>query len=247
MLGLGLGLTFKQATSSFSRSSLSLTGFWKASYSGSPWVGSESDGISGSNDLSEATNPPSTGAAINGLTPADFDGTNDKLTAEGTLDTYLNADEYSGWALINVDAIGTDVSDTTQIYENDCVLSTQPSAYWMIYLRSSGLVGIGHYAGGAFYKVVTAAISTGSWALVQWKYNGTEITIRVNDGAWATPVAAGSITLLENVLALGVNYNAGHCFNGKVLEVATSDVALSDDQFDSVLDDVRSTYGLALT
>src|SRR5690606_13622046 len=90
-----------------------LTGFWRGSFSGSPWVGTASAGSSGTRDLTEATNPPSTGAAQNGYVPADFDGTNDVLGNATAMSTLLTASGYYYWALFELDAITGTLADSS--------------------------------------------------------------------------------------------------------------------------------------
>jgi hypothetical protein len=240
-LGLGLSLSnVPGGASVFNPATLSLTGWWRASFSASPWSGTASAGGSGSRDLTEATNPPAAGSAVNGLTPADFDGTNDKLTAPGTMDTYWNAGAGSGWVLAYVDAIST---DNALVYLNDCILSTSPAMYLGVYLRSSGVVGIRFVDVGEV--VVSTSISTGAWVLVQWKYDGSTIKIRTNGNAW-TSAAAGNIGLLSQSIVLGQNYDGSEKLDGKILDVGLADTALSDANFDNVLAYCRDRYGLAL-
>jgi hypothetical protein len=221
---------------------LALTGWWRASFTSSPWGGTASAGSSASEAISEGTNPPSTGAAVNGLTPADFDGTNDRLLADiaGSIDDFYNAAAYSGWALVYADAITT---DSTTPYDNDAIVSTQGASFAGVYLRSSGLAGIYHYDTG--WTKVETAFTTGAWHLVQWKYDGVNLKIRVDSGSWAS-VAAGSINTVTNRFVFGENWNAGAHFNGKLLEFATIDSALSDATFDDIITYVNDEYALSL-
>src|SRR5678815_176148 len=105
-------LTWASAgTPVFNPATLFLTGWWRGSYSASPWVGTASASSSGSNNASEATTPPAAGATVNGFAPVDFDGVDDLLRADGTLDTYFATNAWTVSVLFNADtaaAPGTD-------------------------------------------------------------------------------------------------------------------------------------------
>lgn len=234
-------------SSAFDPATLSLTGWWRASFAGSPWSPTASAGSSGTaGDLTGGLGTtPATGSAVNGLTPADFDGTDDFLDAPYTiLDDAYNAGAYSGWALVYVDSIST---DDANVYDNDCILSTQPSAYWILFLRSSGVVGIRHIDSGEI--VLTATVSTGAWQLIQWKLDAGTLSLRVNGGTRQT-TAAGNLDatgISTSAFVAGTNYGGAKFLNGKMLEIGLADSALSDTDEDNVLSYCRSRYALTLT
>ncbi len=234
-----LAIAAQEEAAAFSPATLSLTGWWRASYSGSPWTPTASAGSSGSNgNLSEATNPPSTGSAVNGLTPADFDGTNDLLEGANSLDTFINVNAHSGWALLNIDAISTDNADPA---ENPAIATGVSAAHFVVSLRSSGLAVLHHFGSTA----ITAAFSTGAWQLVQWKYDGTNYKIRVNSGAWSSGAASDLASVAAN-LRVGQNYDGSKRLDGRMLELALTDTTLSDANFDNVKSYVNSRYALSL-
>lgn len=235
VVGIGTGI--------FDPASLDLTGWWRASYTGLPWEPAASAGSSGTvGDITSASVDPSVGSAVNGLTPADFDGADDAAyqTISETLDTLFNASSYSGWALVWADTVST---DSTNPYSNDTVVGTTTTSFWSIYLRSSNKVGVMNYD-AAWLKAETH-FSAGEWQLVQWKHTGTDIKIRVNNGPWVS-TSAGSLDDLTFRLKLGTNWDTSQFFDGKLLELATSDAVLSDDDFDGVLEYARDRYDLTL-
>jgi hypothetical protein len=248
-LGLHLGLSSTSSSvPAIDPATLSLTGWWRAAnggeYNGSPWAGTASAGSSGSNALSEATNPPAAGSAVNTHPPADFDGTNDRLVGDGTFDTYFNAGAGSGAILFNADAITTD--DGTNVYENDCLLATNSAAYFHLYLRSSNVLGIRFVDDTVGERILSIAFAgTGAWVFVQWKWNGTTLYLRVNGGSWASTPCT-NLALLTDTLRIGVNYNAGQVFDGKILEIMTADSVLSDATFNGILSYERARYALSL-
>lgn len=232
------------ALTSFDPASLSLSGWWRAPYAGSPWRGDPSLGFSSARDLFETTNPPSLGAAVNGYVPADYDGTNDMLRS-GTLtlaDVFAET-AYSGWALVNIDTINT---NNPTIYENDCIFSSTPSAFVLIFLRSTGIVGFRHHS-TVLAVDITTAFTTGAWHFVQWKYDGTHMKLRVDSNAWVSAAAtarhAGGNT---NTFFIGANYAPNQYVDGKLLEVATSNVAFADATFDTIKGYVNTRYALSL-
>lgn len=236
----------------FDPTALVLQGYWRASYSASPWAGVASAGSSSGRNATEGTNPPATGTAVNGLVPADFDGTNDRLTPTGTTDTYVAALAASGWLLVNIDAIA---SNNANPLANDGIFGNEEgsgSHAFGISVRNTGggLVYVslnsGSSSGGAS---ASRAITTGAWALITWRYTGSALQIGVNEAPGAAGGAASSaystsIGNLTNVMRIGKA--TGVNFNGKILECAITDVALTDQNFADVKAFCNTRYGLSL-
>jgi hypothetical protein len=205
-----------------------------ASYAGSPWVGKVD-----SRDLSEATNPPATGTAVNGLTPADFDGTNDILTNATAISTILSAAAWSCLALVNLDAINTNNAD---LWLNDPIVC-DTGAFWGIHLKSAPTVHIFQWDGAS--KSVSETIATSAWALVQAKYNGANLLLRVNGGSWQA-AASGNISTTTGTVRVGLTPTGGHALDGRLAEIMLSNVAEADAVFDDLKADINAIYGLAL-
>ncbi len=234
-------LTLGQAAS-FDPATLPLTGWWRASYAASPWLTNASTSTSLANgSLTEGTNPPSTGTALNSWVPADFDGTNDHIAPGGNAGTFFDASTFSGWILFNADAVDTNFS---AFYENDCLLSTQPSAYFAIGMKSTGDIGIRFVAGAE--AIVSTTFTIGQWGLVQWKYDGANIKIRMNGGAWQSTACTGGFGDLTNTLQVGTNYGGAAFLDGRIADIGLADTTLSDADFDSVLAYINARYALAL-
>lgn len=241
-LVVGNGLVVPSAAvAGFDPASLSLTGWWRASFAGSPWVGTASAGGSGSRDLTESTNQPATGSAVNGLTPADFDGTNDRLANGTAISTLLTASAWSAWALVYVDTIGSPPNFTL----GSIVCDT--GGYWCIgtWTNSGTKAFVGQWDGGP--KGAEAALSVGEWQLLQAKFDGSTLSIRVNGGTPGTS-PCGNIQVANGTLVLGRNYTSAQFFDGKVLEVGLlGGSALSTPDEDQILSYCRDRYGLSLT
>lgn len=238
-LGLGLGVKTGGGVVSFDPATLALTGWWRANYAGSPWTGTASAGGSGGVNLSEATNPPATGTAINGLTPADFDGTNDILAPGITLTNFVGAGAGSLWCLFNADAAMATTGNPYDAPQFFCAQNLRLSFGF-----DSGGVWAHIYDGG--HKSRQVACATGGWHLAQMKFNGTNIYCRVDNGAWSS-IAAGNIDDLTGQVLVGVNGGVTNFFNGRIAEIGVINSALADATFDSIKNGyINLRYGLAL-
>lgn len=76
--GLALGMGGR-VDAGLDPSSLALTGWYRASYSGAPWVGTASAGTSGAKSATSPGSAPTVGTAVNGKTPALYNGTTEYL------------------------------------------------------------------------------------------------------------------------------------------------------------------------
>ncbi len=218
----------------FDPATLSLTLWLKKNYTAAPWVGNASAGTSGSNDATTSTTDPSAASG-----DANFDGTDDSLLLEGTLDTYFNAGAWSFAVLFNADTAGAVGADT---YEDNNLFSDGGGTFFAVGFNSSG-VRTGVFSGG-YVNTLHLACATGGWHLYQVKGNGTNMFHRLDSGAW-TSIACGNIGGMTNQPFLGSNYS-GKNFDGKVRAVFASDTVLSDANFDSIKSYVNATYGHAL-
>jgi hypothetical protein len=226
----------------FDPGTLSLTGWWRANYSASPWTGTASAGTSGSHDLSEATNPPTTGTTVNGFTPARFNGTNQILNAGTTVPNFIGLNKVSGWAVGKV----TDVSS--------------PRAFWI------NLPGITVYprcfnnAGSPIFKFslnndavgspVSTAFTLSAWQLFTWRYDGANSQCGVNAapgsaGGGSTSAYSTNLTQPSETPIVGRS-NGSTFYVQDMLEVAITNIALTDQNFADIKSYVNARYGLSL-
>lgn len=249
------GVATGQGPNSFDPTTLALTGLWRSGgYVSGTWSGTASAGGSGTRTLTEATNPPAVvtsehiGMRESMIGVPDFDGVNDRLLPPGAdIGTYYSTAAYSGWALVKIDAVNTDFDDT-QPFANDAIIATTPSGYWSLTLRKSGRVQAQHYTNTAIRVTVSAPFAIGEYQLVQWKYDGTNVKVRVlgnrTVGEWVSAAAANQE--IQNTFRLGINYDASHLLDGRIAELALTNVALSDATLDDVVKYVNEIYGLTL-
>ncbi len=202
-----------------------------------------SAGGSGSNgNLTEGTNPPSTGATANGKVSADIDGTNDRLGNTNSLDVFFGAlgTAYSIAGVIASDAssastAGSPYADAA-IYTND----NQGTAYCTF---TDDGIGFGHYDGVSFKIIYQACPDDGAPHTFHGWYDGTNLNLTV-DGSTATPVAAGAATFLigYDALQLGRNYDDGASFNGRVWDLMFSATNLGSTARTDIESYFQDTY-----
>lgn len=246
-----IGYSFGAARSAkkaggFDPATLTLTGWWRADgstgYQNSTgtWDGVASAGGSGSRDLTEATNKPADGPALNGHTPPDFDGTNNREANATAISTMLSASAWRGWWLVNCDAIATNSATS---YLNDCIMDDS-GGFWGIFLRANGGSPLVYaYQWDGAEKKAQESISTGGWALIQARYDGTNIRLKVNSGSVQT-AAAGNISTTTGTIRCG--YNVTTAFNGRMADIGLLASAGSDADFDDIRSYVNARYGLSL-
>jgi hypothetical protein len=178
---------------------------------------------------------------------ADFNGTNNILAPAATLTTFFDTSAYSGWVLVKIGRVKTNAGAGSE-FDNDSLIATQPSAYFQLYMRSSGVIGIRHFDNGAVANIVTTTLPTlNDWHLVHWRYDGTNLAIGV-DGTWGTPVAVGTLHAsgLASNFKIGTNYDGTKCYTGRLAELAMTNYAYSEAALRGVLGYVNKRYGLAL-
>lgn len=229
----------------FNPATLSLTAWWRGSYAGSPWAGTPSVGTSGSRSLAEATFPPAVGPAVNGFTPANFDGTNDRIGGTATLGDVVNNNAGSCWVLFKADTAAAPfgTGSTAQPFEQPGIVCTNGSGYWIVSYNSDGVIVA---TNDGSYKVIVLPASVGEWHLVQIRKTATHFEARIDGGSW-TSVACGNIASLVHPIRMGCNYNATRFFDGQILDAAFSEQIFSDADFDDVKGYVETRYGLSTT
>jgi hypothetical protein len=223
-------------------SALPLTGWWRGSYGGSPWTGNPSNGSSGSTNLSEATNPPAVGSAVNGFTPADFDGVTHKLATGGNVSALVSNSAGSIAALAYIDTAFTDTGSTTYFQAPAFVGDSASQGTCALCFTTSG-VRLGSF-NGSTWDSVAAAASTGAWHLLQGRWNSTTLEVRVDSGAWNT--LARTVSMGNFAMVCGQSYNGANILDGKVLELLTAQSRFDDGTFGSLVAYVNGRYGLSL-
>lgn len=234
--------------SSFDAAALQLTGWWRASYAGSPWLGSPSTGSSGLRNLTQATNPPSTAAAVNGFVPADFDGTNDFLTTGLLTSDFVTASAGSIAALVNIDAISTSVAVGGVAWYNDAIINDAGGYVGIVLGGASSNEAQAYVFDGVWFKAAGVTVTLGAWQFLQMRWDGSRVEIRLNNGSWNT-ATAGPIELMGGEVRVGISAGAppgGQFFDGKMLELMTIDRYLGTNDFDRIRGYVNARYALSV-
>jgi len=236
------------SAATFDPATLSLAGWWRANsttgYQNSTGTfdGVASAGSSGSRDLTQATggNRPADGTAINGHTPPDFDATDDYV--EGTtVGTFISTTAYRYWALVYIDAISTNSANP---YDNDAIWYESGQNFGLHVRDNAGTKTAYAYHWDGAAKAASATISTGAWTLIQARYDGTDIRLKVDNGTVQTAAASTATGTTTTNLRLGAP--ATLVLDGRIADVGFLTTAGSDADFDDIRTYVNARYGLSL-
>lgn len=220
---------------------LALSGWFRGSYSGStPWSGTASAGTSGSRSFNSGTSPA--GAAVNGFTPASFDGTNHQLFSSDDLSLYISSSAYRVVMLIKTPASAA--APAGNIYDDPTILA-HGGGNWGVVYNANG-VSVFHYDGS--YKTATKACAVNGWHMIDITYDGAAdtLSISVDGGAPTVTSTVGDCGSLATDFYMGINHASGHRFTGQILELITATTTLAGTtaaQFKGYID---SRYAMSL-
>lgn len=221
----------------FDPTTLSLSLYVRAAYTGSPWTGVASAGGSSGRNLTEASNPPT---ATSGY--ADFDGTDDTLAA-GVTNATLFGSSGSFFALVWVDAAPAPAASN---YDRGTIFTDPTNAETTFGVSTSGFeVSVLDDTVSYVSPATPKACSTGAWHLVQAKWDGSNLKTRVDSGAWSSDACGPMTTLSASNPNVGKTYS-GAFFDGRIRELGCSTTALSDADFTNLVSYMNTTYGLSL-
>jgi hypothetical protein len=231
----------------FDPATLSLDGWYKASYGGSPWSPTASAGTSGANGtLVTSGVAPGVGAAVNALDPASFDGaTTGLVTNTAAMSDMISVGSMT---LIVLFKGAVAVAATANFYDDPALVTDGGGGgnVGLVYTSSGIRAGVFQ---GASNQTNSIALATGVWALCALRFNGSTVKCRVSQAGGttdATPVASGN-PAFGSAMFVGKNYAATKFLQGDILEVMTSKTELSDANLVSIRGYMNSRYALALT
>lgn len=221
----------------FDPTTLSWNLLQRGSYGGSPWSGTASAGSSGSRSLTGGT-APSVGAAQNGLTPADFNGTTQQLTTSLAWSSLVSASQF----FFDIIVLADTTSATSGSFDADTNVIGDVNGFLGVAFTNSGLTIT--MTDGTL-KTVTVAAGTGSYQRFQARLaSGGILSARVNGGSWSTLGSVGSISSIADTALVGRNYNATRFLDGRLLHLGISSTAFSDSVADAIEAANRARYGL---
>lgn len=247
-LGLGLSLSNVRGggAAAYDPADDAWTLWQRASYGGSPWAGTASAGTSGSRSLTEATNPPAVGTAVNGLTPTDHDGTNDRFFVHAWTDLFTLG---AGTCIVLFNADAAAAETTTLGYdEAQLVGSTDGSGSWGLSVHTSGGTTQrvrAHLRDSGGYKTRVQTFTLGAWNLACMRWNSTTMTLDLNSLSTSS-IACGAVASMTGNTIFGNSYNGAVFYDGKMAEILCAQTAISDAKLAQVKEYVNARYALAL-
>jgi len=165
-----------------------------------------------------------------------FDGVNDKFDLNVPVSSLLGGSGWTFSALIDCRGLATDAGDGV----NQTIFSETQYYTGLEIFRGGARVWQYDSSGSTIYRAVAGGIGNGLH-LIQAKWTGTEIRIRVDGGEWVA-TALASIGGSGN-FKIGSNYDASGAFlKGRIVEMFFSDSVLSDSVLDSVVSGVNYKY-----
>ncbi len=236
-----------------------MTGWWRATYGGSsPWTGTASAGGSGSRDLTThpTGNPYSAGTVVNALTPAHSDGNVSPhmwMDAPGTVDTYIAPTIFSGWVLANVADLN---GDTRTIWQSS---TGGPSGDFEVGIGGAdgANAGLPYVLIGGFNQAIrTGLVTSGTYALITFRYDGATLQIGVNEvpGAGFPGDGNCSKSFAVTIDVSGTLYTGLwdaffhlHPYKGDIADMGLTDFWIDDITWCKIICYHRARYALALT
>lgn len=216
---------------------VSLTGWWRVPYAGSPLTG-----VTGG-ALSEATNPPAIGnaaRALGGFNTIDFDGTNDVLQSSTDWGSLVSGAAGSVFVLFNAD---TAAATAAAAYDDRPLVCDDNFGFNLGF--SSGGICPAFYDGGWKPAVPSrVACSPGAWHLAKCRWSGGTLGWGVDSGAMTTTAVGALQTLAGNKLTLGrVQISGMARFDGRIAELITASSAIADADVTKIRNYCQQRYG----
>lgn len=222
----------RKSTAAFDPANSSLTGWWRAPYSGAPWAGVASAGASGSRSLATAGSNPSVGATLNGRAGPDFNGSANLLTTSLAGSNFFSAGAMGGWAVVRADSVVADPGAGSR-WQGNAIVGDNGATYVQLTMTAAGATLYLTNSGAG--DEVTAACSTGAPHLIQFKFDGTNLRLRVDGGSWSNTASTNgpgaTIDDLTSTIRVGFQTNY---FDGRIWELAFMNTAPADSFFDDV-------------
>lgn len=219
------------------------TGMWLASYA-NPWTPTASAGTSGANGNLTGTNT-SAGAAVNGYTPVNLNGTSAFLSLATANVTDLVTTTAATYIILAQTSAA--VAAAAAFYDDPGLMMPSSGNAGLVF-TSSG-VRMGTYD-TAPRQTVSIAQATGAWFMAAGRIDAGNVKCRVSCGgvtADATPVAIpGAPSALGSDLFVGKNYVGAKWVAGQALAIVTYNYAVTDTVLDNWKSYFNTTFALSL-
>ena len=221
----------------FDPTTLAASGYWRASYTGAPWAAVATAGTSLANGNLAAGVAPGVGAAVNGKTPATFDGSTQYLDNATDATVLYSA---SGSGIIALVQVNGSVAPSGSTYD-DAAIAIDGNADYGLTSTTSGITAM-VYSGGYVTRTVA---TTAGFHLIMMRHDGVLLGL-TKDSAAEDTIAAGALTVFTGPLYVGRGYAGGKWFNGEILELMTFNSYPSNGNYSDFKSYVNATYGLVL-
>lgn len=216
---------------------------------GLPWNGTASLGSSGSQTLTEATNPPTGAGILNGHLAGSFDGTNDRLTSNNAWSTYVSSSgtvSLYGWCLFQVTTAFTDPGAGAARMGIPCFFTEANEALAFGFTTSGVVLNV--FDSGGTYTDVAVSCSTGTTHLARWSMiDSTSLNLSVDGGSFSS--TSWTSKHMNNVNRTGLarvgcrGTGASAFLNGFIWDVCTVIGTPTTADWMNVKDYIDSTYG----
>lgn len=234
--------TGKKASSVFDPATLTLTGWWRASYAGAPWSGEASVGSSGGRTI-VAGDAPTAGTTQNGLAPADFDGATQHLVSAADFDTFIAYAAGTIVVLFRADTAAADAGAGSRVANPGLVTQESGGAGFGLCYSSSGVTAA-LYEGSYTERAVAAG--TGAYHMAFCRWDSTNLELGVDAGAMSSTACGPIDPASTGALNIGTEYAVTAFFDGRILEIMTAQSALNDAARANIRSYFNSRYALAL-
>lgn len=186
---------------------------------GSAWTGVSSLGTSGSQVFTEITNYPDAGTALNGFAPADFNGTNDRLTGPA-ISTAFTTTAGSIAVLFKADTLSAPSTPSDPYNEHAIFSASDGGCNIGVSVSTSGVRGWA-FNGTTYVISQYVPIIAGKWYVVALSWDATNLYFQINDWAPETISLGGANVAFgaSPALKLGVDYSGTLFFDGQIEEV----------------------------
>lgn len=230
--------------SGFTPASLSLSGWWRGNYTGAPWAGTASAGGSSGRDLVTTSTDPTTGTALNGITPGDFSGAQ-YLQSAADAPTLFTVGAGSIGVLYRLDTVAA-AAPAGQPYDDAALFALAGAGEIIMAVNSTGLRCAIY--DGAYQEVqLSSGGATGTWFFATMRWNSTQLIAKIA-GVGTTSISAAAIDTLTGFTPLvGSNYAAGALIDGRIMEVLTAPTTTIHDSYANIMAYLNSRYALSLT
>lgn len=225
---------------------LPLTGWWRASYSGAPWLGTASAGTSGAHSVSNAgsgTTDVAAGPNVNGLAPAHFGTTTKYLRdAASGIGAYISPTGYRVAALVNV---GSGIAGPAGPSLDAAIIADGGNAAWGIAVNSKEVI-LYHFR--TITHITVSHPMTPGWHVVDASYDGSTIRLSV-DGSPAVQATVGPLTNYStgDPLVIGAGPAGTKQFVGDIAELIVCDQPLATVSPEAMKAYFEARYGLDLS